>query len=174
MHGQTISYHKSVIYIICQNCRTISIVRAIMKHNTKGKGSYACKTNWYSNSETIWGVRENKFFTPQKGILTQTPTYDLSLIQNWGIYERNIEFVHRLLLLLAILYVPHESRGRKRGTLSSTSASLWSLCLRGLGRKKEPTRAPNSQTHGHKWMVFLSLFPEDMFVRCAHFSGFAH
>lgn len=38
MHGRTISYPKSVIYCICQNCRTISLYRARVKHKEKGKG----------------------------------------------------------------------------------------------------------------------------------------
>lgn len=63
MHGKTISYRKSVIYSICQDSITISIVCATMKQNTKGKWSFVCRMNWSTNSESIWWVRGNKFST---------------------------------------------------------------------------------------------------------------
>lgn len=45
-----------------------------------------------------------------------------------------------------IVCVPHESRGRKQSTLSSTSASLWSLYLWGLEK-----RAHTCSTHFYTW-----------------------
>lgn len=67
-------------------------------------------------------VKEKKQLS--NGIMTQMLTCALSLLRDHKIYERSIEFVHRLPVLLAIFSCPTRERRRKQSTLSSTSASL--------------------------------------------------
>ena len=112
MHCETISSPKPVIYNICQNCSTISIYRARAKQKEKKKGKrlFACTMNWSPDKESIGGAKGKRIFRPFEGGSTQMLTCALSLLRYRKIYEKNIECLRRLLVVPAILYVPHESR----------------------------------------------------------------
>lgn len=152
MHCTTISYPKYVIYSICQNWHwTILIYRT---KQDKRKRVIFLHDKLIPQLEEHLRFKGKQIFHHFNGISTQMLTCVLSLLKDRKIYERNIEFVRRLLVLLAILYVPHE---RREGS--------GALCLQHLRAcayedwRKEPTRAAHSRTHEHNSVSFH--LPED-------------
>lgn len=149
---------KSILYNFCQNRRTI--YRAAVKREKKRKRTICLHDKLIPRAGARMRCKGTQTFHPFNGISTQILTCALSLLRGQKIYGRNIEFVHRQPFLLAILYVPHESR-EGSGALCLQHLRVCEVCLCSCGLEKKSPHVQHTVVH-MSIKVFYSVSPRTL------------